>query len=52
GTHGRGIWILDNINAIQELTPEVVASEAHLFTVEPAEQIRYAREKAHAGDMV
>jgi hypothetical protein len=52
GTHGRGIWILDNVNALQELTPEVRASPAHLFTMEPAEQIRYRSEKGHAGDMV
>lgn len=51
GTHGRGIWILDNINALQELTPQVLASDAHLFTLEPAEQIRYSDETAHTGDM-
>jgi hypothetical protein len=50
-THSRGIWILDNVNAIQELTPAVLASDFHLFTIEPAEQIRYAEEKAHTGDM-
>ena len=33
GTHGRGVWILDQINALQELTAEVTASDAHLFTV-------------------
>lgn len=52
GTHGRGIWILDQINALQELSPEVAASPAHLFTAEPAEQIRYRSEKAHTGDMI
>ena len=51
GTHGRGIWILDQINALQELTPEVMASDAHLFTVEPAEQIRRAGGEAHTGDV-
>ncbi|MGH9322242.1 MAG: WD40/YVTN/BNR-like repeat-containing protein [Vicinamibacteria bacterium] len=51
GTHGRGIWILDNVNALQELTPEVLASEAHVFGVEPAEMIRYIRVKAEEGDM-
>ena len=51
-THGRGVWILDNVNAIQEATPEVLASPAHLFTLEPAEMIRYASTKAHTGDMV
>jgi photosystem II stability/assembly factor-like uncharacterized protein len=52
GTHGRGIWILDNVNALQELTPEVLASPGHLFSMEPAEQIRYRSEKGHAGDMI
>ena len=31
GTYGRGFWILDDISAIQQLTPEVVASDAHIF---------------------
>ena len=51
-THGRGIWILDDVNAIQELTPAVRASAAHLFRIEPAQQTRLAAQKAHAGDMV
>ncbi len=52
GTHGRGVWILDNVNALQELTDEVLSRPAHLFSVEPAEMIRYRRTKAQAGDMV
>lgn len=52
GTHGRGIWILDNISALQELTPAVLASPSHLFTVEPAAMIRYRRERGHTGDMI
>jgi photosystem II stability/assembly factor-like uncharacterized protein len=52
GTHGRGIWILDNINALQELEPRVTAEPGHLFTLEPAYQIRYARETGHTGDMI
>ena len=52
GTHGRGIWILDNVNALQELTPEVLSSRAHLFSMEPAEQIRYLSEKGHDGNMI
>jgi len=30
GTHGRSIWVVD-IAALQQLTPNVVAAEAHLF---------------------
>lgn len=51
-THGRGIYILDQINALQEMTPQVAGSSAHLFSVEPAEQIRYRAEKAHTGNMI
>ncbi|MDE2794615.1 MAG: hypothetical protein OXL34_07330 [Gemmatimonadota bacterium] len=51
GTHGRGIWILDQINALQELSEEVMARPAHLFTVGPAVQIRRAGRQAHTGDI-
>jgi photosystem II stability/assembly factor-like uncharacterized protein len=51
-THGRGVWILDNIAVLQELTPQVLSEAAHLFTLRPAEQIRYVNPKAHQGDMV
>jgi hypothetical protein len=51
-THARGIFILDNLNAVQEMTPAVTQSTSHLFTVEPAEMRRLAGTKAHAGDMI
>ena len=31
GTHGRSIWILDDITPLEELTTEVLATDAHLF---------------------
>jgi len=51
-THGRGIWILDHAAALEELTPAVLASPAHLFTLRPAREIRFTNPKAHQGDMV
>ncbi len=51
-THGRGVWILDQVNALQELTPEVQARASYLFTIEDAEQIRYRSERAHTGNMI
>jgi photosystem II stability/assembly factor-like uncharacterized protein len=36
GTHGRGIWILDDATPLAELTTEVLAAAAHLFSVRPA----------------
>jgi photosystem II stability/assembly factor-like uncharacterized protein len=52
GSHGRGVWILDKINALQELTPQIVTSDAHLFSVAPAYEIRATNLRPHAGDMV
>jgi hypothetical protein len=34
-THGRGVWILDDITPLQQLTPEVLGSTAHLFEQRP-----------------
>ncbi|HET9369664.1 MAG TPA: hypothetical protein VFO19_05430 [Vicinamibacterales bacterium] len=31
GTHGRSVWILDDISALEQLTPEVMTAPAHLF---------------------
>jgi photosystem II stability/assembly factor-like uncharacterized protein len=31
GTHGRGIWILDDITPLQQVTDKVLDAEAHLF---------------------
>lgn len=36
GTYGRGFWILDDITPIQQLSQEIVDSEAHLFEPRPA----------------
>jgi hypothetical protein len=31
GTYGRGFWIMDDITPLQQLTDEVLRSDAHLF---------------------
>ena len=36
GTHGLGIWIMDDIAPLAELSEEVLASDAHLFSVRRA----------------
>lgn len=51
-THGRGIWILDQLNAMQELTGAVRAAAGHIFTINPAAALRMSSTKAHAGDML
>jgi photosystem II stability/assembly factor-like uncharacterized protein len=52
-THGRGIWILDHVNAFQEWAEATDrgAADLALFSMEPAEQIRYDRRRGHTGDM-
>ena len=30
-THGRSLWILDDITPLQQLTPALLESDAHLF---------------------
>ena len=37
GTHGRGFWIAD-ISEIEEMTPAVLAADAHLFEIDPVIQ--------------
>ncbi|MEP7382310.1 MAG: hypothetical protein ABI910_11520 [Gemmatimonadota bacterium] len=51
-THGRGVWIIDQIGALQELTPAVRAAAGHVFTIETATMSRLTSTKAHAGDMI
>jgi len=40
-TYGRGFWIMDDIGPLQQMTPQVLASDAHLFTVQPAYRFRF-----------
>ncbi len=35
GTHGRGIWILDDVSFLQEMNAAVLAADFHLFGVRP-----------------
>ena len=41
GTHGRSIWILDDLTALREWSKDVEASATHLFTARPAVRWRY-----------
>ncbi len=36
GTHGRGLYILDDITALQQLTPGVTSANLHVFAQRPA----------------
>jgi len=35
-THGRSVWILDDASPIQQMTSQILASNAYLFPVRPA----------------
>jgi hypothetical protein len=50
-THGRSIWILDDINAIEQLTPQVSDSDFHLFETRPGTEFRLYTSKGNTGHM-
>ena len=37
-THGRGIWIVDDISPLRQLTPEILAKDAVFLESKPAQQ--------------
>jgi photosystem II stability/assembly factor-like uncharacterized protein len=39
-TYGRGFYIMDDITPLQQMTPQVLASDVHLFTQRPAYRFR------------
>ncbi|MBI3262806.1 MAG: hypothetical protein HYZ58_06610 [Acidobacteria bacterium] len=41
GTHGRGIWILDDASPIAEWTPAIAAKRSHVFAVPRATLMLY-----------
>jgi photosystem II stability/assembly factor-like uncharacterized protein len=41
GTHGRGIWIIDDISPLRQITDAVLRADAYLF--KPADAINYIR---------
>jgi hypothetical protein len=44
-THGRSVWIADDITPLQQLTPQVQAEDAHLFDIRPA--VAYLNDQQH-----
>jgi photosystem II stability/assembly factor-like uncharacterized protein len=41
GTYGRGFWILDDITPLEQMTAQVLSSDAHLFAPRPAYRFRF-----------
>ncbi len=48
-TSGRGFWILDNISALRQITPEVTTALAHVFTPQPVIRGRGGRGMLRTG---
>ncbi|MGE5340645.1 MAG: VPS10 domain-containing protein [Candidatus Omnitrophota bacterium] len=50
GTHGRGVWVLDDLTPLQQLNASILKKEAHLFDIRPG-LIYYQRKSSdlHAG---
>jgi hypothetical protein len=49
-THGRGIYVLDDLSPLRALTPEILASNATLLPSRPAELVLPADEQRFDGD--
>ena len=43
GTHGRGIWIMEDITPLEEMSQAVLTSNAHLFSTQKATVYNQAR---------
>lgn len=49
GTHGRSIYVLDDVTPLEELHETVLQSESHLFTIRPAERFQAYNHKGSTG---
>jgi photosystem II stability/assembly factor-like uncharacterized protein len=45
-TYGRGFWILDDITALEQFTPEVAAAKSHLFAPRDAYRFKEVAQAA------
>ncbi len=56
GTHGRGIWIIDDVGFLAEWSPALQEKPAHLFAIRPAhffhywKSTSYRSQAAYAGE--
>ncbi len=49
GTHGRSIWVLDDISPLVHLDSKILDSDLHLFDIRPAIEWRMYNNKGNAG---
>jgi hypothetical protein len=48
-THGRSIWVLDDLTPLEKITEGTLAEEVHLFDIEPATHFRLYFRKGNTG---
>ncbi len=48
-THGRSIWVLDDLSPLERAADSILASEIHLFDVAPATHFRLYNRKGNTG---
>jgi photosystem II stability/assembly factor-like uncharacterized protein len=49
GTHGRSIWVLDDMTPLEELSEDVLSAELHVFPIREAVSYRIYRHKGNTG---
>jgi photosystem II stability/assembly factor-like uncharacterized protein len=52
GTHGRAIYILDDVTPLSGMTPDVAASDLHLFAPRPATIIQRWKHESYSAQRV
>jgi photosystem II stability/assembly factor-like uncharacterized protein len=48
-THGRSVWVLDNITPLEQMTETVLAQDLHMFDIQPATHVRLYGRKGNTG---
>jgi len=51
-THGRGIWILDDITPMEQMAGKGITANIALFTPAPAAELRFHNHKAVTGNRI
>jgi hypothetical protein len=49
GTHGRSLWILDDLSALEQMNDSVAAADLHVFELRPAVSWRIANRSGSTG---
>jgi hypothetical protein len=49
GTHGQGVWILDDTGPLAEWTAEVASAAAHVFGIQKATIFNYRKDTSYRG---